>query len=91
MFHIGPWTDLEQSKEVFGKDTALEKCLMPTADVQLASQGKMEAKLNEIRGVLDGTSYTVRADGLQVINSVEEDIMVIKKWTKLACRKLRIE
>ncbi|TKJ46078.1 hypothetical protein CEE35_01075 [Candidatus Aerophobetes bacterium Ae_b3b] len=91
MFHIGPWTDLEQSKEVFGKDTALEKCLMPTADVQLASQSKMEAKLNEIRGILDGTSYTVRADGLQVINSVEEDIMVIKKWTKLACRKLRIE
>ena len=91
MFHIGPWTDLKKSKEVFGKDTALEKCLMPTVDVQLASQSKMEAKLDEIRGILDGTSYTVRADGLQVINSVEEDIIVIKKWTKLACRKLRIE
>jgi len=34
---------------------------------------------------------TVRADGLQVINSLEDDTMVIKKWTNLACRKLRIE
>jgi len=90
MFHIGPWTDLKESKEVFGRNTALEKCLMPTADVQLASESKMEAKLDEIRGILDGTSYTVRADGLQVINSVEEDLMVIKRWVEVARKKLKI-
>jgi hypothetical protein len=63
---------------------------MPTVDVQLASQSKMEAKLDEIRGVLDGTSYTVRADGLQVINSVEEDVGVIKRWIKVAQKKLKV-
>lgn len=90
MFHIGPWTDIKKSKEVFGKDTALEKCLMPTADVQLASETKMEDKLSEIRGILDGTSYTVRADGLQVIDSVEKDLVVVKRWVEVAWEKLKI-
>jgi len=90
MFHIGPWTDLKKSKEVFAENSALEKCLMPTADIQLASRTQMEAKLDEIRSVLDGSSYTVRADGLQVINSLETDLTVIKQWIKIAGKKLEI-
>lgn len=57
VFHIGPWTDLRKSKEVFGRNTALEKCLMPTADVQSASQSETEVKLDEIRDILDGTPH----------------------------------
>ena len=90
LFHIGPWTDLKKSKEVFGENSALEKCLMPTADIQLASRTQMEAKLDEIRSVLDGSSYTVRADGLQVINSLETDLTVIEQWIKIARKKLEI-
>jgi len=90
MFHIGPWTDLKEARRVFGESSALEKCLMPTADVQLASETQMEAKLDEIRSALDGSSYTVRADGLQVINSVEEDVAKIKSWVKIAYDKLNI-
>ena len=90
MFHIGPWTDLKKSKEVFGENSALEKCLMPTADIQLASRTQMEAKLDEIRSVLDGSSYTVRVDGLQVINSLETDLTVIEQWIKIARKKLEI-
>jgi len=90
MFHIGPWTDLEQARRVFGKSSALEKCLMPITDVQLASRTQMEAKLDEIRSVLDGSSYTVRADGLQVINSLETDLTVIEQWIKIARERLEI-
>jgi len=90
MFHIGPWTDLKEVRKVFGKSSALEKCLMPIADVQLASKNQMEAKLDEIRNALDGVSYTVRADGLQVINSVEQDVAKIKDWVKIAYKKLKV-
>jgi len=91
MFHIGPWTDLRQAKRVFGKDTALEKCLMPTEDIQRASEREMEEKLDNIRTVLDGTSYTIRADGLQVINSVDTDMIVIKQWIEVAKKKLVVK
>ncbi len=91
MFHIGPWTDIRQAKRVFGKDTALEKCLMPTEDIQRASEKEMEEKLDNIRAVLDGTSYTVRADGLQVINSLDTDVTRLKRWIEVAKKKLLVK
>ncbi len=91
MFHIGPWTDLRQAKRVFGEDTALEKCLMPTEDIQRVSEKEMEEKLDNIRAVLDGTSYTVRADGLQVINSIDTDVKRVKQWIEVAKKKLFVK
>jgi len=90
MFHIGPWTDLKEVRRVFGEVAALEKCLMPTEDIQLASKKEMEEKLKNIRAVLDGTSYTVRADGLQVIKSLYEDLEIIKQWVSVAREKLQV-
>lgn len=88
MFHIGPWTDIRKSRKVFGKDTALEKCLMPVTDVQIASGAEIEAKLDEIKNALEGSSYTIRADGFHVMTSVEQEVTKIKRWVKIAQRKL---
>ena len=84
MFHIGPWTSLVESKRVFGEDTALEKCLMPTEDVQMASPKEIEEKLKEIKSSLDGCYYTVRADGLQLLSDVAHDVEIIKQWVNIA-------
>jgi uroporphyrinogen-III decarboxylase len=84
MLHVGPWTKLNRVKDIFGGDTPLEICLMPTSDILLATVEQMEQKLNEIKKILLGTAFTVRADALQVINSVNTDINKIKKWTKIA-------
>ena len=88
MFHIGPWTDLQETRRVFGQNTALEKCLMPTADVQLVLPEKMDQKLEYIRSILDGTAYTVRADALQVMRSVREEVEKVKQWVEIAERRL---
>ncbi|MEI6156775.1 MAG: uroporphyrinogen decarboxylase family protein, partial [Atribacterota bacterium] len=77
MFHVGPWTDLAETRRVFGKDVALEKCLQPVEDVQMATEGEMQKKLEIIREALDGTAYTVRADGLQLVSgTVEDDVNI---------------
>jgi uroporphyrinogen-III decarboxylase len=89
MLHIGPWTSLLDSERVFGKDTALEKCLMPTEDVQMASPKEMEIKLQEIKNIFEGSHYTVRADGLQLINDVNHDVEVINQWVKIARKVLK--
>ena len=91
MLHIGPWTDMKEVRRVFGERVAYEKCLMPTEDVQMATEEEMEKKLEEIRGVLDGTAYTVRADGLQIVSSVDRDIEKVIKWVTIARKKLKIE
>ena len=89
MLHIGPWTSLLDSERVFGKDTALENCLMPTEDVQMASPKEMEIKLQEIKNIFEGSHYTVRADGLQLINDVNHDVEVINQWIKIARKVLK--
>ena len=91
MFHIGPWTSLIESKRVFGKDTALEKCLMPTVDVQMASPREMEEKLIEIKNALEGSYYTIRADGLQLLSTVTRDVEIIRQWVNIAQNVLKNE
>lgn len=91
IFHIGPVTNYKITRGLFGNSVAFEKCLMPTMDIQLASESRMGAILEEIKNALDGTSYTVRADGLDVISSVQEELNTIKKWIDIAERKLNTE
>jgi uroporphyrinogen-III decarboxylase len=91
LFHIGPWTDLKSTRKAFGKDTAFEKCLMPLRDVQLASEEKMADVLDEISNVLEGSRFTVRADGLDIINTAKNDLESVSKWIKIATNKLRVK
>ena len=84
MFHVGPWTDVTRAMETFKGKVPLEICLHPLRDVQKATEIEMENRLNDIASSCDGSPYTVRADGLQVIGNIETDLLKIKKWISLA-------
>jgi hypothetical protein len=58
--------------------------LHPLLDVQKATEEKMRSHLTHVRSVTEGTPTTVRADGLQVISSVKEDLAKIKRWADIA-------
>lgn len=89
IFHIGPWTDTRKAREGMRESTAFQKCLMPTNDVYLPTPEQMRVQLREIRRVLDGSAYTVRTDGFQVVKGLEKDLDKIKKWCEIAREELR--
>ena len=88
IFHIGPWTDMSKAREGMSSGTAFQKCLMPTDEIYSATPQQMRARLREIRRVLDGSVYTVRADGFQVVKGLEKDLAKIKKWYEIAREEL---
>jgi len=88
MFHVGPWTDLRRSVEVFGARHALEICLNPVEDVQMADADQMRAKLRGIVATCGDIAYTVRADGLQDLHGVQHELTRIRAWIDLAHEEL---
>ena len=88
MFHVGPWTDVKKASEEFDGKAALEICLHPVRDVQNATKAEMEDRLKEIASACSNSRFTVRADGLQVITTLEEDLKKIREWNGLARRLL---
>lgn len=86
MMHLGPWSDIQKAVEVFAqKDIVIEICLSSTADVYDASEGQVRQKLEHIKNICDGKiKYSVRADGLAILNSIEEDLAKINLWSKVA-------
>jgi hypothetical protein len=84
MFHVGPWTDVRAAMEVFEGKVPLEICLHPLRDVQRAAADEMEKKLVEIASACDGCAYSVRADGLQNIGNLSEDVKKIEMWMDIA-------
>jgi uroporphyrinogen-III decarboxylase len=84
MFHVGPWTDVRKAAEVFDGRVALEICLHPVRDVQNATKAEMEDRLKGIARACVNSRFTVRADGLQVMTSVEEDLKKIQEWNGFA-------
>lgn len=91
LFHIGPWTDLDRARKAMMRNTAFEKCLMPTTDVYFASPESMAQQLDEIRNSMDGSAYTVRADAFQVVGNLEENLAKVKQWCAVARKKLHNE
>lgn len=89
LFHIGPWTDMAKTRESMRKGTAFEKVLMPTEDVYFATPDQMRAQIYEIRRVMDGSAYSVRADAFQIVRSLEEDLAKIRSWSEIAREELR--
>jgi uroporphyrinogen-III decarboxylase len=88
MFHVGPWTDVGRAVETFDGKVPLEICLHPLRDVQKATSSQMEAKIVEIAYSCKDTPYSVRADGLQVIDDLDSDLTRIREWMTLANRVL---
>lgn len=90
LLHVGPWTDLQRVKELFGEDTPLEICLMPTTDVLMADEDSMKNRLLDIKNALQGAAFTIRADGMQVVHSVRTDVEKIQKWVDIAYDSLTL-
>jgi len=85
MIHISPWSDLDQSvANLRGSDIALEVVLHALRDVQSAPAEQITSYLTRIREVTRGVPVTVRADALQLMSSVEEDVKKIKLWAEIA-------
>ena len=89
MFHVGPWTDGEACMKVFRGAVPLEFCLHPVKDVQKADRHTMEKRLRGIAQVCDGSPYTVRADGIQLVEGLQHELSTIKEWISTADRVLR--
>jgi hypothetical protein len=85
MVHISPWSDIRKAVESLrGRGIALEIVLHPYADVQGAPREHIVAHLKSVRKLVEGIPSTVRADGLQVLTSVQQDVKKIKQWADIA-------
>lgn len=83
LLHIGPWTSLEAAARIF-KNTPLEKCLHPVRDVQNATKEEIEHNLKGLIRVAKNASVTIRADGIQVLHSLKQDLEKVKLWISIA-------
>ena len=86
MMHVSPWSSVEKAVDVFGKaNIALDICVNPTKDVYDSTPDEMRAKLQSIKAACDGkVRYAVRADGFQIVRSVEHDLKKIRQWNDAA-------
>ncbi|MBN1687370.1 MAG: hypothetical protein JW852_11990, partial [Spirochaetales bacterium] len=76
MMHIGPWSNVGKAAEVFGKlDIALDICINSTEDIYDRTPEEMRRKLLKIKDACEGkVRYAVRADGFQIIRTIEKDL-----------------
>jgi hypothetical protein len=86
MMHIGPWSNIKKAATVFSKkDIALDICLNSVGDIYDRSEIEMRQKLEMIKSECEGkVRYSVRADGLAVLNSIEFTLDKIDLWKKVA-------
>ena len=86
MMHIGPWSNVEKAADVFGAcDVALDICVSATGDVYDRTPQEMREKLLQIKQACkDKVRYAVRADGFQIVHTVEQDLEKIKQWNDAA-------
>lgn len=84
MFHVGPWTDVASAVEAFGDTACLEICLHPLRDVHEPDRQEMEARLRALGEAASGTAFTVRADGLQVLTGLDDELERVAQWIRAA-------
>ena len=84
MVHVSPWTNLQKSVENFrDSDISLEIVLHPLRDVQQANDKEITAHLTSVRDITRGLPMTVRADGMQLISNLEDDLNSIYRWAQI--------
>ncbi|KLU63422.1 methylcobalamin:coenzyme M methyltransferase [Peptococcaceae bacterium CEB3] len=88
MFHIGPWTDVKKASEVLGH-LPLDVCIDPVKDMLESTPEQMKQKLRAIKDACLGTDFAVRNDAIQVVKSVDEDLLKIKEWISAAKQVLQ--
>jgi hypothetical protein len=89
MFHVGPWTDGGVCMRVFQGKVPLEFCLHPLKDVQHADEATMETRLRAIARTCGSSPYTVRADGIQLLHELKQDVESIQRFIDVADRVLK--
>jgi len=90
LFHVSPYTDLSTAVEIFPPETALDICLKPVEDCYNRTEEEMREKLEGIKEICgDKIRYTIRNDGFQLVNTLEEDVAKIKLWGKVAREVLK--
>jgi uroporphyrinogen-III decarboxylase len=93
MLHIGPWTDMDKAKDVFGDDTVFDICLNPVDDVLKATKEEMKNKLKKICQKFSGNyGFNIRADAFQLMGeNFLADHQKILSWCNEArkiCRQI---
>ena len=84
MYHVGPHTDVRAVREALGTGVALEVCLDPVADVQMSDRASMQARIGAIVEAADDGPLTIRADGLQLLHGLNEDLAKIQEFIEAA-------
>jgi len=90
LFHVSPYTDLSTAVEIFPPETALDIVLKPVEDCYNRTEEEMRERLEDIKEICgDKIRYTIRNDGFQLVNTLEEDVAKIKLWGKVAREVLK--
>ena len=86
LMHIGPWSDIEKAANVFGgKEIPIEICVSSNRDMYEKTELQMIDQLQNIKGICDNkVKYSVRCDGIAVLNTKEETIYKMKQWNNAA-------
>jgi hypothetical protein len=83
VFHVGPRTDLNAAaREMTG--LALQICLDPMQDVQRADENHIRSRIGHIMEACRGKAFTVRADGLHTVDTLERELKAIDHWLAVA-------
>lgn len=90
MYDCSAWTNWETvAREMQGVDMAIEIRMHPVGDVLLAEEAQIREKLGRIREMFAGMRVTVRADGFQILQNLEDDTKKIQQFGRIAAEMLR--
>lgn len=85
MVHVSPWTDRAAAAEGYSKGKAIQVALHPVSEVISPGSGEaMRQALLDIKDIFKGHRATVRADGFEIMYSVERDVKQMKEWVRTA-------
>ncbi len=83
VFHVGPRTDITAAaSEIEG--LALQVCLDPVADIQRRDEHHIMQRLRHIASACQSKPFTIRADGLHTIDTLDRELGQIDAWLDLA-------
>ena len=85
MIHVSPWTDRNAAAAGYAEDRALQIVLHPVSEVICPeSEDARRQVLLDIKRIFKERPITVRADGFEIMYSVERDTEQMKKWVETA-------
>lgn len=89
MVHVSPWSDLALADSIYDKDKRLEIALFAYEDVLYPKdESHIERKLTAIKHQSANHRCIITANGIQIINDLNEGLERVKKWIELATKIL---